>query len=183
MRCSSFPYRSTGHWPSPFLGWVELYIEFTASDLASRLVDVLKAPPSLSPSSPSYSLMPPCPMLITTKSTEGDLAHHSSTVMCVLVVFAGIYSLSFMDEGCPRLTPISPVLFLFGAGTFARLAYRRWSEESSTGDTRIHTPHPPVLPRRKVSYPASGINRVHANTSQGPSPPHVSLPSKGEQGR
>jgi hypothetical protein len=40
--------------------------------------------------------MPPCKMVITTKSTEGDLAHHSSTVMCVLVVLAGMYSQSFM---------------------------------------------------------------------------------------
>lgn len=153
-------------------------LHWVVQPVAWRLVaDVLKAAPSLSQSSPSYFLMPPCKIVITTKSTEGDLAHYSSTMMCVLVVFAGMYSPSFMGRGVPQADSISPVLLLFRVGTFVRLAYHRWSEESSTGDTHIHSPHPPVLPRKKVSYPASGVNRVHANASQGPSPPHVSEPS------
>lgn len=131
---------------------------------------------SLPPSLPSHFLMPPCTMIINIQSTERALAHHSSTVMWVLVVFAGTYPLSFMRV--PQADFVSPVLLLFGVGTSVRLAYRRWSEgESSTEDTRIPSPHPPVRARTKVSFPASGVNRAHANASQGPSPPHVSLSS------
>ena len=138
----------------------------------------LKAHPpssSLFPPFPSSFLMSPCKMVITTKSIEGDLARHSSTVMCVLVVFAGMYSQSFM--GGDPADSISPVLLLFGVGTFVRLACRRWSEEqSATEDTP--SPHPrPDLRRTKVSFPAAGINRAHTNASQGRPPPHVSLSS------
>jgi len=112
----------------------------------------------------------PRPLLINYDVYVGGLRRY---------VFSILY-----ERGLPHTDSIFPVLLLFGAGTFFRLAYHRCSEESSTGDTHIHPPHPPVLPRRKVSYPASGVNRVHANASQGPSPaPHVSLLSKGEVGR
>jgi hypothetical protein len=87
-----------------------------------------------------------------------------------------MYSQSFIGEGVHPADSISPVLLLFGVGTFVRLACRRWSEGESATEV-IHSPHPPVLRRAKVSFPAAGINRVHPNASQGRPPPHVSLPS------
>ena len=52
---------------------------------------------SLFPPFPSSFLMPPCKMVINTKSAERVLAYHSSTVMCVLVIIASMYPQSLMS--------------------------------------------------------------------------------------
>jgi hypothetical protein len=140
---------------------------------------------SLPPLFPSYSFIPSSKMIITIEPREGDLLHHSSTVMSVLVIVAGIYSLSYVwTGGRPRLTSLCPVLLLFGAGTFVHHACRRWSEEASsesTEDTRTHSPRPPVFRKPKVCFPASGVNRAHAKAGQGPSLPHGPHPSRSKR--
>jgi len=119
---------------------------------------LFKAPPSsLSPSSPSFFLMPPCKVVITTQSTEGDFAHHTSTVMCALVVFAGIHSLSFMGRGCPRLTPFPQCSFysarapFFALHIIAGLRNRRQGTPISTLPTRLSFPGGRSLIQRRAS--------------------------------
>lgn len=92
------------------------------------------------------------------ESTQGSPSHTSSIVMWVLVAVAGTPPLSRGVTLADSHSTIASVVFLFGAGTYLRLGYRRWARSAPGVEDSRPRPFPPRLGLAgRISSPASGV--------------------------